>query len=722
MTLNDILKDPNYQGLPESERRKVWHTLFDRQYGSDPNFLGLPASEQQRARDMYADRVMGSERPQVQTAEQTGYTPEKDIMLQGQEKAAQADQQRLRDNMSNITPSNYGVSFPFDKAKHALDPNRDQAQIRTSRPTRTKDEDLKQILSGGELRPDFMLTPEMAHDKAELRSIKSIEQKEMAAQYARDKRGDDIEIAKWEMETEYKNNYTELATLSVNRHSWDNESRERYASLLQKQAEIEADFPRIAMGMNEIQYKAFNLGKRFAKEHPVLAYPDAFLFGAASLATGLLNMVDPGNPFFDYITYYEQGVSSEIPTTLGHLVRGTIASVPMNIANMVAPAWLAKTLTFADITSRDIKQYYDAGTLDANAYFASVVSGAVQTEIEYWSAQGQLSEYRKIFKKSGEAAVGRKVLSDARNAVMPTMAVAARNFGKGVVFEGVEEVAQNVSDRVVKHIMLDEPMPTSKQELMEWGKELALDFAGGLLGGFLMGGGAIGVQIHQHNEVAKYIQHNANTYESIQMLQQSIDLINNAQSFNDIDTASDLLREAKAKAVKEGVEHPRLLQGFNLASSAIMASRANQVQAIKATNQELGKEISELKQKAEAIRREGFEPGFETEQGAKLYDLEYQIKTKEMEYKKGLQKIHSNKELEMMSEALDRMDIEMAQLHAASASMPYDAEYDPTTDQGKEIKAPVMMESPEAGGDAGEEGRAYREQARRDRTIGRGYN
>ena len=652
MTLNDILKDPNYQGLPEAERRKVWHKLFDRQYGSDPNFMGLPQKEQHRARDMYADRVMGSEPRQVPTAEQTGYTPEKDVMLAGIKRYEKEKEATITEGIEKITP-NLGVSFPVDKVNYALDPNRDQPQIRASRPTRTRDEDLKEILSGNELRPDYMLTPEMAHDRDELRSIKRGEAKEFAAQNEIKER----RIALGKLENEYFDNEMKLAKLSAKRDSWDKGARADYAELLQRQAEIESEYPAASMGMTRRQYDMFQAGQELIKDNPLLTYPDIFVHSLAHFVASPVLAFTPGSFLSDYTTYPDMGVASE-GSTLGNMLRGTVGSLPMNIAMMVNPA-AGAALTFTDITSRDIKQYYDAGTLDAANVMASIASGAIQTVIEYMSTESQLAGYRDIYRKGGTESLQSAVLKETRDAMMPSFSRVARSLAHGAITEGLEEVLQNVADRVVKMVMLDEPMPTSKQELMDWGNELAIDFAGGALGGFLMGGGATGVQIYQHNEVAKYIQHNAQSYESIQMLQQSIDIINNAQSFNDIDTASDLLREAKDKAVKEGVEHPRLLQGFNLASSAIMASRANQVQAIKAANQELGKEITELKQKADTIRREGFEPGFETEQGAKLYDLEDQIKVKEREYKKGLQQIHSNKELEMMGEAIERMDIEM---------------------------------------------------------------
>ena len=640
MTINDILKDKDYLGLPEKERKRVWEKLFDNQYSRDPDYLGLPPQEQARARTLYVSKLMEQDR-QAASASLTGikpYNPDADPINQA------VNTRRITTFDSNIM-NDQGVIKPnlegYDTrkkitAKEFVDNKNRQAGREYSRKLAEDPFSHQQNPNA----PGYMTT--QLQREAGLDQIREEERAKKAKLKA-----EDIDQQMKDLENEYRDNDIRLVGMSARRDVWTDKEKDEYSTLLQRQAKIEVDAPAIAMGMSRRQYDAFQAGRELIKENPAWSYVDALGAGGVRLITSPYTLFAPGSELADVNRYADQGIASE-GKVLGNIIRSTIASMPVNAAMIFAPQ-LAIPLTYTDITASNIKDYYDEKTLDASAMWASATSGLIQTAIEYGFDTAQMNLYRKAYREGGAAALKDTVKRSLQDATSNGIGKAARTVGKGTLTEMSEEVMQNVGDKIVRNVMNGDPLPQNKEELLAYGKELAMDAAGGAFGGFVMGSIGTGVKVGLHANSKAYIEFNALRYQSVALLSQALDQIN----AGDIQAAEQTLAQAKSQLRIDQITAKPLMRGFNLATDAINMAKAQQAVSVKVENEALADDIRKLTRERNSLIQEGHVAGFETPQGERLYTLEEQIKSKERQIKQNLSNLQKDKNLGKIAELYD---------------------------------------------------------------------
>lgn len=640
MTIEDILKNPQYLGLPEKERKRVWESLFDRQYSQDPNYLGLPTQEQAKAKSLYVAKLMEQDRQAV-SASLNGvkpYNPDADPINQA------VNTRTITTFDSNIT-NEQGVIKPnlegYDTskkitAKEVVENKARQAGREYSR----KQAENPFIDQQNPNAPGYMTTRIQA--QAGRDQIRAEEQEAKAKQKAIET---DQNMAA--LEIEYRDNDIKLARMSSSRENWTEKEQGEYSTLLQRQAKIETDIPAVAMGMSRRQYDAFQAGRELIKQNPAWSYLDALGAGGVRLITSPYTLFAPGSKLADVNRYADQGVASE-GKVLGNIIRSTLASMPVNAAMMFAPQ-LAIPLTYTDITASNIKDYYDEGTLDASAMWASATSGLIQTAIEYGMDTSQMNMYRRAFKEGGAQALRDTVKRTLQDSMSNGFGKAARTIGKGTLTEMSEEVLQNVSDRIIRNVMNGDPLPQTKEEWTEYGKELAMDAAGGAFGGFVMGGIGTGTRIALHANTRAYIEHNAPRYQSVALLSQALDQIN----YGEIQAAEQTLSQAKKQAAIDQITAKPLMRGFTLATDALNMAKATEAVSVKIMNESLADEIRKLTSEKNDLLRQGHVAGFGTPQGERLFTIEAHIESNERQIKKNLSDLLKDKDLGKIAELYD---------------------------------------------------------------------
>jgi len=640
MTIEDILKNPQYLGLPEKERKRVWESLFDRQYSQDPNYLGLPTQEQAKAKSLYVAKLMEQDRQAI-SASLNGvkpYNPDADPINQA------VNTRTITTFDSNIT-NEQGVIKPnlegYDTskkitAKEVVENKARQAGREYSR----KQAENPFIDQQNPNAPGYMTTRIQA--EAGRDQIRAEEQEAKAKQKAIET---DQNMAA--LEIEYRDNDIKLARMSGSRENWTEKEQGEYSTLLQRQAKIETDIPAVAMGMSRRQYDAFQAGRELIKQNPAWSYLDALGAGGVRLITSPYTLFAPGSKLADVNRYADQGVASE-GKVLGNIIRSTLASMPVNAAMMFAPQ-LAIPLTYTDITASNIKDYYDEGTLNASAMWASATSGLIQTAIEYGMDTSQINMYRRAFKEGGAQALKDTVRRTLQDSMSNGFGKAARTIGKGTLTEMSEEVLQNVSDRIIRNVMNGDPLPQTKEEWTEYGKELAMDAAGGAFGGFVMGGIGTGIRIALHANTRAYIEHNAPRYQSVALLSQALDQIN----YGEIQAAEQTLSKAKKQAAIDQITAKPLMRGFTLATDALNMAKATEAVSVKIMNESLADEIRKLTSEKNDLLRQGHVAGFETPQGERLFTIEAHIESNERQIKKNLNDLQKDKDLGKIAELYD---------------------------------------------------------------------
>lgn len=435
-------------------------------------------------------------------------------------------------------------------------------------------------------RSDFPLEP--TYPQQQLTKIKEKEAVEERKEQFYEKR----EQEDREQAISYQDNNRRLMRLALIKSSWTPEQNAEYGKLLKEQGEIEEYFK--SGGLTPRQRDAIMLGSKAAKERNLASsMADAFLSGTLQFVTSPYTVFIPSSGISDYMYYYDMGYGSEVGA-IESLFRGTVSSLPMNLMMMVNPT-VGVALTLSSITSGGIKEDYEAGMLDAQTIMTNILSGAVQTAIEYMSADAQKAIYTKTFRTGGMKAVQDAVHEDVKNVFFPTFKSFASAFGASAVEEGMEEIYQNVADRIIRATVNDEEMP----DLKEWVPELAYEFAGGFLGAKLTGTAFSAIQISQSKKMQQNITKYANQgYEYAQLTQNAIDAVNAGnydQAFNLISQAQDAAREI-------GNPNKQVLQGIGTVQSAIMMYDKNKIVVTEAIidaheirAKELRQELAELK-------------------------------------------------------------------------------------------------------------------------------
>lgn len=435
-------------------------------------------------------------------------------------------------------------------------------------------------------RSDFPLEP--TYPQQQLTKIKEKEAVEERKEQFYEKR----EQEDREQAISYQDNNRRLMRLALIKSSWTPEQNAEYGKLLKEQGEIEEYFK--SGGLTPRQRDAIMMGSKAAKERNLASsMADAFLSGTLQFVTSPYTVFIPSSGISDYMYYYDMGYGLEVGA-IESLFRGTVSSLPMNLMMMVNPA-VGVALTMSSITSGGIKEDYEAGMLDAQTIMTNILSGAVQTAIEYMSADAQKAIYTKTFRTGGMKALQDAVHEDVKNVFFPTFKSFASAFGASAVEEGMEEIYQNVADRIIRATVNDEEMP----DLKEWVPELAYEFAGGFLGAALTGTAFSAIQISQSKKMQQNITKYANQgYEYAQLTQNAIDAVNAGnydQAFNLISQAQDAAREI-------GNPNKQVLQGIGTVQSAIMMYDKNKIVVTEAIidaheirAKELRQELAELK-------------------------------------------------------------------------------------------------------------------------------
>jgi hypothetical protein len=573
---------------------------------------------------------------QYTPADPNKYNPENDpINIAVNTKTTVTHDSNITDQYGIIKPNleNFDTSKPVDRKGWETDQENKRIAAAKQAGKEYAKKQAKNPLSSVQnpISPGFQTdTMIVAAGQEQIREEQQIEQQR--------KREIDIEREMNALETEYGDNNAKLMQMSGNRETWNEKDQSEYASLLQRQAKIEVDAPAVALGMNRRQYDAFQAGRELIKENPLWSYADALGAGGVRLITSPYTLLAPGSELADVNRYVDQGIGSE-GKIFGNIVRGTLASMPTNVAMFFAPG-LAVPLTFTDITSSNIKDYYDENTLDAGAIWASALSGGIQTIIEYGMDTKQLNMYRNAYKQGGMQGMKDAIQRVIKDTTAPGFSKAARTIGAGTLTEASEEVLQNVSDKITRHIVNGDPMPQTREELLAYGNELAMDAVGGAFGGFVLGSIGTGISLKLHQNTIDYIKYNAKRYDSVEMLLQTMEQINAGQ----YEEAQKTFTSATAQAKIDQISAKPLMRGFKLANDALNMAKAQQALAIKIENESLAEDIRNLTSQKNDLVRQGHEPGFETPEAEKLYTVEEQIKIAERKIKKNIKDLQDDKD------------------------------------------------------------------------------
>lgn len=563
------------------------------------------------------------------------YNQAKDPMLQGMDAANKESLKRAEAVSASLRDKPF---YNTDAADYALDPNKDQPVLRQAPiNTRTKEDDRKEWLSNrGGYKGDFFETPQESMDKAELTTLENKQKRDLAIRENTEQKQRNLDIA----QGEYSINNDRLAELSQMRDRWNEAEAKEYADLLHKQAEIETNYPATALGMTKRQYLAYEAGKDLVKDNPLLSYGDALSSGFLQFVSSPVTLFAPGNALADYNTYGQEGVAAE-GTTLGNMIRGTISSLPMNVSMMLNPA-IGSALTFTDITSRNIKEYYDSGTLDANAVLSSAISGTAQTMIEFMTTNAQMSIYRNAYLNGGKEALTGAILQDAKDIVSNRFLTSVGTALKAAPLEAAEEVYQNVADKITRHIVNDEEMPNLRQ----WGKELALDFAGGLMGGVVLGGMGQGITIVRNNRVMNAIEQHAGNNEAVALLGEAIQSIKQGN----IQEAKQMLAQSRKMNMEQPLNLPikdmqRIEQGYALATDAIMKYDSGLVQGAIIENEEMRSDVLDKKREINELLRQQDAGDIDNDGELRLYELQSEVTIMESQIAKSMAEIQKDANL-----------------------------------------------------------------------------
>ena len=627
INIYDLTGSEQFKTLPYERKQYVLNRYFTDFVSSDKRFLSLSDGEQKKAYSTFMKTHLGE--PPMTPKEQAAYAQMVEADTITPEKAEQYNKQielgRQSSDVIDIAPK---LSLPKDytpadtskmdkeskkqyyRAAESLQiakqlGNKESAEhwegmlrhyknkdeydrtgviISTAGQEAVRKQNLEFMASA--TRSDFPLEP--TYPQQQLTKIKEKEAVEERKEQFYEKREQEYR----EKAISYQDNNRRLMRLALIKSSWTPEQNAEYGKLLKEQGEIEEYFK--SGGLTPRQRDAIMMGSKAAKERNLASsMADAFFSGTLQFVTSPYTVFIPSSGISDYMYYYDMGYGSEVGA-IESLFRGTVSSLPMNLMMMVNPA-VGVALTMSSITSGGIKEDYEAGMLDAQTIMTNILSGAVQTAIEYMSAEAQKAIYTKTFRTGGMKALQDAVHEDVKNVFFPTFKSFASAFGASAVEEGMEEIYQNVADRIIRATVNDEEMP----DLKEWVPELAYEFAGGFLGAALTGTAFSAIQISQSKKMQQNITKYANQgYEYAQLTQNAIDAVNAGnydQAFNLISQAQDAAREI-------GNPNKQVLQGIGAVQSAIMMYDKNKIVVTEAIidaheirAKELRQELAELK-------------------------------------------------------------------------------------------------------------------------------
>ncbi|HNX37619.1 MAG TPA: hypothetical protein PKI15_04600, partial [Candidatus Cloacimonadota bacterium] len=450
------------------------------------------------------------------------------------------------------------------------------------------------------------------------------------------------------IQAEYNYNEQQLLDYAERRSSLNTEEENDFAYLLKRQANIEQDADAIAMGMTRRQYLNYQVGAEMRKDEPVLSYLDALGTGSLSLFTSPYTLVNPGSGMADFNKYGTEG-SMSVGSTFGNIVQSTLASTPLNVMMMVAPE-LGVPLSMTQVTASNIKDFYDAGTLDTSAVISSIVSGAVQTAIEFASDTGQIKGYQTAYRTGGAKGLEEMIQRDLKAMFSPSLNQMKTKLFKGTMTEGLEEVSQNIADKLINHVINNDAMPT---DLKAYAQELAMDFVGGAFGGFVLGAGATGINLVTSRNMMEQVDlmaNGKNPYQSVKHLQNAIMAIKSG----DMTKAKTELAKAQDLNQNDQISNRKIQNAFALTQDALNAWDVQRTTKLIGDNEKLAADIHKMTSELNALKRDDVVPGILTPEGKKYISLEAQIEEATKQLKNNYKQIAADKDMAAIDEAVGK--------------------------------------------------------------------
>lgn len=212
--------------------------------------------------------------------------------------------------------------------------------------------------------------------------------------------------------------------------------------------------------------------------------------GAIDLASSLSTVLMPDSEIARITKATSEGIQADAGT-IEKAIDSVLMSMPMTVAVGINPL-LGTAAIESAIVKGNLQELSDKyGSLEkaGGAKIANaVIKGTIESGIEIVSDLAQLKLLRSSLKampKGKATAKIAKMLSDK----MTTKGL-AKDIFKGAMTEGLEEVTQNLSNRIYDSISGEEPFPSVADFTKESLTAFAGGFGGGLLFGSYMGGGS----------------------------------------------------------------------------------------------------------------------------------------------------------------------------------------------------------------------------------------
>lgn len=419
---------------------------------------------------------------------------------------------------------------------------------------------------------------------------------------------------------------------------WTQQDADRYGYL----ADISyfyqnTKLPHIQSGMSADQRVMYEWGKDLADKHPAGSYLMAFALGATDLITSPVTMFDPSRGFKQGLRGMRQGVMGNPEDVIGNMVKSTLYSMPMSIATMALPP-VGVALTQTMITGDIFADYMDDGTLTQREALSGAVSGAVQSLIEYGMSMSELKALKGLGARGGAEAIRSGVLRNVQKAFFPVLKHIPQTLATVGFKEGVEEVEQLLSDTVIRHIINGDPLPAPH----DFGKELALNFLGGVFGGVVLGGGGSLIQVTQNRNAMARLNALSETYTPAKYVVEAINDINAGNA----EKAQQTIRKAKAEMISGNVVQPDIQRAISLVDDALNMYFVGEVQAKRAENTELLKQQEALVKEQTTLEKSKANP-------ERLAEVGRQIESSQRVISKNTAEIEGDETLRKIDRLLD---------------------------------------------------------------------
>lgn len=285
------------------------------------------------------------------------------------------------------------------------------------------------------------------------------------------------------------------------------EMQDRYNRLVRQSAKTNEIVTTKETGMDKWERAAYQTGKDLKDSGllgEIATYPMAAIAGTVELIMGVPMAATAPTKFSKGYSGIMRGLSggmNEGDNIVQNLIKGTIYSLPMVLPYSLlgkAGSAIGTATTMGLVSNQQIAQDIKAGTLDNRKLAADIISAGVQSFTETGFTKGEFDTIGKLFKAGKKEAADAYIKKVVTNAMQPKM---IKTVGSVVLQESSEEVSQYVQDVLAQHFIAGVPLPDKK----EFVKQIALNAAGGALGGFVIGGVGSALQIVPNIRMNKYL-------------------------------------------------------------------------------------------------------------------------------------------------------------------------------------------------------------------------